>query len=242
VPPETFSSFFFKEQTERGIVATKISVSSLGTQREAWSVLLKLAPGEKYLDNGMMYTKIEDMNISGLPAVRYSAQPISGMPSIPPYTYRDQAMIEKKENVFTFSLVTDSIAQEKDIDAFNQILSTFRFIEPITIPKVGFISGQSDTITQIPEPGLVTSITIDFAKCSRGSDRVLFGLGSTHFAFEGIKNADCIFYYGGEIENPNWDGFLSHKCSVPTSLNEQTYSVTNYGIEMETLKPYCTAL
>ncbi len=70
-------------------------------------------------------------------------------------------------------------------------------------PKAGFIPGQSSTIIQLPKPGNATSVLMDFSKCSKGSDTVYFGFGSIHFAFEGINNNNCVFYYGTEIENPN---------------------------------------
>ena len=106
-------------------------------------------------------------------------------------------------------------------------------------PKAGFISGQSDAITKLPKPGNATSIVIDFSKCTRGSDTVYFGLGSAHFAFEGIEGGRCIFYYGGEIENPNWNGSLPFMCKVPTRLNKETYSVKDDGILLEKLEKYC---
>ena len=80
---------------------------------------------------------------------------------------------------------------------------------------------------------------MDFSKCSKGSDAVYFGFGSTHFAFEGIKSNECVFYYGTEIENPMWDGALPFKCAVPTSLGQKNFIVSNYGIQMEELKDFC---
>ncbi|MDO8507225.1 MAG: hypothetical protein Q7S53_01505 [bacterium] len=95
-------------------------------------------------------------------------------------------------------------------------------------------------ITQLPQPGKASSIVINFANCSKGKDVVYFGFGSTHFSFEGINNDKCVFYYGTEIENPNWDGSLTEKCEVPVSLKEGKYLVNNYGIKMEGLSEYCS--
>lgn len=109
-------------------------------------------------------------------------------------------------------------------------------------PKAGFIAGQSNTITQLPEPGNATLVIFDFANCSKGSDIVSFGMGSTSFAFEGNKQNMCVFYYGTEIENPNWDGTLPFKCTVPVDLGKKTYSVGNFGISMNELDAYCVKL
>ena len=108
-----------------------------------------------------------------------------------------------------------------------------------SVPKAGFIEGQSNTITKLPEPGNATSIIMDFSKCSRGSDAVYFGFGSTHFAFEGIKNNECVYYYGTEIENPMWDRSLTAKCAVPVSMGQKSYIVSAYNIQMEELREFC---
>ncbi len=109
-------------------------------------------------------------------------------------------------------------------------------------PKVGFIKGQSDTIVKLSEPGKGTSLIMDFSNCSKGSDVVYFGLGSTHFAFEGIKQGNCVFYYGTEIEDPGWDRTLAYKCTVPTLLGKRAYSVGYMGISMKELDVYCRKL
>ena len=132
-----------------------------------------------------------------------------------------------------FFLFNNYIYQEKQAE---------ESLEEMSIPKVGFIPGQSDAITEFPKPGLATSITIDYSKCSKGSYTVYLGFGSTHFAFEGVKNDKCIFYYGGEIENPLWDGALPFRCSVSTSLGKKDYAVGDFSIQMEALDPYCSNL
>jgi hypothetical protein len=109
-------------------------------------------------------------------------------------------------------------------------------------PTAGFIDGESNTITQLPKPGNATSVIMDFSNCSRGSDSVSFAFGSMHFAFEGIKENNCVFYYGGEVEDPNWDRSLPYKCNVPVALGKKTYTVSTMGVLMEELNNYCTKL
>ena len=122
------------------------------------------------------------------------------------------------------------------------MLLLFIYLLFLKTPKAGFIKGQSNTITQLPEPGKTTSIIMNFTNCSKGSDTVYFGMGSTHFVFEGIKQNNCVFYYGTEIENPSWDGTLPFKCTVPIGLDKKTYSVGNFGISMKELDAYCVKL
>ncbi len=67
-------------------------------------------------------------------------------------------------------------------------------------------------------------------------------MGSTGFTFEGIKNGNCIYYYGAEIENPSGIWGMQYKCKVPASTGRKTFKVGNIGIEMEELNQYCTKL
>lgn len=104
----------------------------------------------------------------------------------------------------------------------------------------GFIKEISTTIAQIPLRGSSTTVIFDYSLCTRGSDTVYFPMGSAHFTFMGISNNTCVFYYGGEVENPNWDRVLTHKCQVPVSLGKRTYAVAALGIETEDFSTYCT--
>ncbi len=125
------------------------------------------------------------------------------------------------------------------------VLLYFAFSMFLGKPKAGSIKGQSNTITRLEMPGNATpsfSIIMDFSNCSRGSDVIYFFMGSTHFAFEGIKQDSCVFYYGTEIENPNWDRTLPFKCIVPKSLGKKTYFVGGSGIELQELGSYCVKL
>ena len=108
---------------------------------------------------------------------------------------------------------------------------------PVSYSK---ITGQSQAITKLPEPGRNTSIVVDYANCSRGHDSVSYGLGHTVFAFEGISNGTCVFHMGGEIEDPRWDGALPTTCRVPTSEGKQKYAVRDDGISWAGLEQrYC---
>ena len=116
--------------------------------------------------------------------------------------------------------------------------------QPVTKPvRVGSGSEQSQAITKtVDSNNIVTSIVIDFSKCEAGGDSLSCGFGSTHFLFEGAKEGKCLFHYGTEIENPNWDGVLNHICMVPAGLGKKTFEVDTNGIKMEYLNDYCTML
>ena len=111
------------------------------------------------------------------------------------------------------------------------------FSDKLKASKIESIKGKSDTISQFPAPGKVTTIIMDFSKCSRGSDLVYLQLGSTYFAFEGIKNDRCVYYYGTEIEMSK---IFWYKCSVLTNLGQKSFNVSSFGIEMQELDQYCS--
>jgi len=112
------------------------------------------------------------------------------------------------------------------------------FVKTTTLP----VTSQKKTFVRIPESGITAQIAIDYSVCSAGTESVSFGLGHTLFKFGGIKNGTCTFQYGTEIEDPRWDGSMSHACVVPVSLEAKTYEVDNMGVAMDSLKTYCSKL
>jgi hypothetical protein len=100
-------------------------------------------------------------------------------------------------------------------------------------PTVDFIIGGTKTGNSY-EP-----ITLALENCPYGTDSVYFGFGHTVFAIEGKSDNQCIFWYGTEIENPNWDGKLQTKCIVPTNVVTRL-SLTNTGIDFSTIEQYCS--
>ncbi len=42
--------------------------------------------------------------------------------------------------------------------------------------------------------------------------------------------------WGGEVENPNWDGKLVNRCLVPLNLGKIDFEVSNYGINYSPIK------
>jgi hypothetical protein len=110
-------------------------------------------------------------------------------------------------------------------------------------PKRGFINGTTTALKIKPNRGQATAVEFDFNECSRGSEDVAFGFGSTSFAFEGIVNGSCNFYLGTEIENPRWDGALDTKCEVPININTKEFPVTANGIQFgDFIAQYCKEL
>ncbi|MFA6520627.1 MAG: hypothetical protein WCT44_03415 [Candidatus Paceibacterota bacterium] len=113
---------------------------------------------------------------------------------------------------------------------------------PDTSPIEQTTQTNKSTLTSIPDSGMTTQIKIDFSTCKAGRETVYFGFGSTVFIFTGITNGKCNFQYGTEIEDPRWDGSMSHTCAVPATFGEKTYEVQTNGIVMNGLQSYCSTL
>ena len=111
------------------------------------------------------------------------------------------------------------------------------------VPKAGSIPGEPSVTQTFDESGSeVTMVIIDYATCNRGSTSITFAFGSEHFVFEGKQGDNCLFYLGGEMENPRWDGSLAKQCEVPINLGAQYYNVGRYGADMKAIESYCHAL
>jgi len=59
-------------------------------------------------------------------------------------------------------------------------------------------------------------------------------------AVEGIKGSVCRIYYGGEVENPNWDGKLTSVCEVPTTKGKMTFPKGGFGVDLSSIGEYCS--
>lgn len=94
------------------------------------------------------------------------------------------------------------------------------------------------TYDRFSSSGGYNPLKLDVAKCIQGQDSVGFGLGHTVFAIEGIKGKNCEFWYGTEVESPNWNGELGVKCEVPTSTTVQL-KLSDDGINFSPIAQYC---
>lgn len=84
-----------------------------------------------------------------------------------------------------------------------------------------------------------TEMELDFKSCTPATQVTAFGLGSFTAQVVGKSRHGCVILFGQEIENPRWNGFLSSLCVVPENLGTQKYRVTNTGVDMSRLAPYC---
>ncbi len=126
--------------------------------------------------------------------------------------------------------------------ASNGISPSVGYFGPITRAKINSAAQTQSNITYPPGYSANAQIKINYSKCNIGTEYVPFAFGQTVFNFKGISNAKCNFQYGSEVENPMWDGAMSHSCSIPTSLGEKSYQVLDAGINMSELDSYCSKL
>lgn len=84
------------------------------------------------------------------------------------------------------------------------------------------------------------AVLIDFASCAPGMRRFDVAFGSTTIQIKGKEKDACVILYGGEVENPNWDGKLDTTCKVPVSLGQATFAKGSAGIDLSVIDEYCS--
>lgn len=83
-------------------------------------------------------------------------------------------------------------------------------------------------------------VTVDFGQCVADQKRIFVPFGSTVIDVVGPQGGDiCLIKYGGEVENPNWDGQLPFSCSVPRSLGAINFLKGQIGVDMSPIQKYC---
>ena len=86
-----------------------------------------------------------------------------------------------------------------------------------------------------------TTVNINFEQCTPDNEVVYVGLGSTHIVIKGKENNKCIMYYGGEVENPRYNGSMSFRCEIPTNTYQQ-FSKEAVGVDFSEIDKYCVSL
>lgn len=102
---------------------------TIGSDINLFDSLKKLQPQERFERDLVVYTKIADLVVAGLQAVRYSADR-----SVIPALFLpmgDEVLSKKDGSTFHFVLIgLPNAVQESEL-TFKQILSAFKFIEPM---------------------------------------------------------------------------------------------------------------
>ena len=100
----------------------------------------------------------------------------------------------------------------------------------------------SNVATSPTAPGASSpaDVMIDFERCTpSGRINIPVALGSTTYEVIGKSRNGCVMKYGGEVENPSWDGFLDKTCVIPFSLGQRRFGQTQIGVDFSSLEPYC---
>ena len=84
------------------------------------------------------------------------------------------------------------------------------------------------------------SVVINFSLCKPEKKHFDVAFGSTTIQILGITSKVCKLQYGGEVENPKWDGKLDTTCQVPINQGTLVFQIKNEGIDFSTIKQYCT--
>jgi len=83
------------------------------------------------------------------------------------------------------------------------------------------------------------SVTINFRQCTADQRRIYVDFGSTFIQVIGEQKDGCLLRYGGEVENPNWNGELPFICRVPQSLGSISFRKFDYGVDLSAIQQYC---
>ena len=82
-------------------------------------------------------------------------------------------------------------------------------------------------------------VRIDFGKCIPDKKRVDTSFGSTTYQILGDASNGCLMKYGGEAENPDWNGFLSKTCHIPFSLGNMSFKRNDTGVDFTQIEKFC---
>lgn len=109
-------------------------------------------------------------------------------------------------------------------------------LDEITQPKRKIPAKPTPQPTSKP---IGNTISIDFTTCTPTKDHVSVDFGSTKYEVKGKSGNFCHMDFGGEVENPNWDGKLTSFCKIPVSQGLMTFETTQYGIDFAKIAIYC---
>ncbi|KKR91679.1 MAG: hypothetical protein A2071_09040 [Bacteroidetes bacterium GWC1_47_7] len=84
------------------------------------------------------------------------------------------------------------------------------------------------------------NVSVNFSQCTSDVRRIDVAFGSTTIEIQGKEGVNCKLNYGGEVENPNWDGKLQNKCRIPANLGTLTFAKSGYGVDLSAIQRYCT--
>lgn len=134
------------------------------------------------------------------------------------------------------------LGQRSNLNLSDNLISKkqLSIVTPTVPSETPATSTQPDDLSINTISEVNTKILINFDICSPTIRRVSVAFGSTTIEIQGKEGDFCKLNYGGEVENPNWDGKLLNKCEVPTSLKLITFTKSNYGVDLSQIQQYCT--
>lgn len=85
------------------------------------------------------------------------------------------------------------------------------------------------------------TMALDFAKCTPDLFRTYLPMGSFTFEMAGTDGRNCLLNFGGEVEDPTWNGDLLTTCKVPASAGTVTLRRGETKVDTSPLDAYCHA-
>jgi len=175
------------------------------------------------------------------------------LPTIPASTHQQPSYVQPKANYLLiviailisaviFGLGGYYIGQRSSINLNSNSVSKQQLstVTPTVPSESQPTSAQPNSLPINAISEADNKILINFDVCSPTTRRIDVDFGSTTIEIQGKEGDFCKLNYGGEVENPNWDGNLPNKCRVPTNLGTMAFTKSNYGVNLSAIQQYCT--
>ena len=82
-------------------------------------------------------------------------------------------------------------------------------------------------------------VKLNFSLCEKTEETFWVDFGSTVISVEGVQRDKCALKFGGEVENPNWNGVLNHACLVPLTEGMKSFKIMNTKVDLSPIARYC---
>ena len=149
-----------------------------------------------------------------------------------------QYKTQRPNTIIMFVVLSFSVLSIIFINIPRPLSGPIRSIDRITSTNWNSDVPLCDDANNDPQSDLI----LDFETCQICKSKKAFSMGMMFYMYEGAENGKCNFSYYNEVENPNWDGALTTKCSVPTSIGVLTAmdKRLNTGYDLAEIETYCS--
>lgn len=85
------------------------------------------------------------------------------------------------------------------------------------------------------------TITLDFSSCNSCQVNIPMAFGADGYQMKDLNDNQCVLSWGGEVENPDWNGEYKYRCRIDKNLGKMVFTVGLFGIDFSPIMEYCIA-